>query len=44
MIYLNGKYNVQVDKDLAIQYLKLAALKNHQDSINLLDKLNVKLF
>ncbi|CAJ0911472.1 8694_t:CDS:2, partial [Entrophospora sp. SA101] len=43
-IYLYGKHNVQIDRDLAIQYLKLAALKNHQDATDLLNQLKIKLF
>lgn len=43
-IYLNGKYNVEKNDEKAKQYLKLAALKEEQRSIELLDKLGIKLF
>ncbi|RHZ83162.1 hypothetical protein Glove_99g178 [Diversispora epigaea] len=44
LIYLNGKYNVEKNEEKAIQYLKLASLKEEQRSIESLDKLGIKLF
>ncbi|CAJ0892046.1 8268_t:CDS:2 [Entrophospora sp. SA101] len=43
-IFLNGKYNVEKDENLAVQYLKMAALKNNQDATDLLKQLKIKLF
>ncbi|CAG8559771.1 3077_t:CDS:2, partial [Diversispora eburnea] len=43
-IYLYGKYNVEKNEEKAIQYLKLASLKEEPRSIELLDKLGIKLF
>ncbi|CAG8571814.1 874_t:CDS:2 [Acaulospora morrowiae] len=43
-IYLDGKYNIEKDEEKAIQYLKLAALKNEQRALNRLHELGMKLF
>ncbi|CAG8605178.1 4141_t:CDS:2 [Acaulospora colombiana] len=43
-IYLNGKLQTTVDEKLAIEYYKLAALKNHEDAINTLKEMNIDMY
>ncbi|RIA99792.1 hypothetical protein C2G38_2237805 [Gigaspora rosea] len=43
-MYLHGKLDCKVDEKLGVKYLKLAALNNHTEAIEILKKLSVDIY